>query len=111
MNGAASDLRTGLPTQMTEIHEPVRLHLVVEASVETLLEIVARQPSIAELVKNEWVRLAAVDPRTRRIHTFDNRTGFQPYHPSVADIPAVARSTDWYAGKRGALAPARIAHA
>jgi hypothetical protein len=25
MDGAASDLRTGLPRQMIEIHEPVRL--------------------------------------------------------------------------------------
>jgi uncharacterized protein YbcC (UPF0753/DUF2309 family) len=108
MNGAASDLRTGLPTQMIEIHEPVRLHMVVEASVETLLAIVERQPPIAELVKNEWVRVAAVDPVTRRIHTFDARTGFQPYHPTVADIPAVARSVDWYGGHDGFLPPARI---
>lgn len=108
MNGAASDLRTGLPTQMIEIHEPVRLHLVVEASTDTLLGIVERQPIVAELVKNEWIRVAAVDPATRRIHTFDARTGFQPYHPSTPDIPAVARSVDWYAGHDGFLAPARI---
>src|SRR5205823_12201589 len=30
MDGAASDLRTGLPWQMVEIHEPVRLLFVVE---------------------------------------------------------------------------------
>ena len=29
MDGAASDLRTGLPWQMVEIHEPVRLLFVV----------------------------------------------------------------------------------
>jgi hypothetical protein len=108
MNGAASDLRTGLPKQMTEIHEPVRLHLVVEASVETLLMIVERQPALAELVKNEWIRVASLDPKTRRIHTFDARTGFRPYHPSAPDIPVVARSADWYAGHDGFLAPARI---
>jgi uncharacterized protein YbcC (UPF0753/DUF2309 family) len=41
MNGAASDLRTGLPKQMTEIHEPVRLQLIVEATPEMLTEICA----------------------------------------------------------------------
>jgi len=108
MNGAASDLRTGLPKQMTEIHEPVRMHLVVEASVETLLKVVERQPALAELVKNEWIRVASVDPKTKRIHTFDARTGFRPYHPLAHDIPVVARSSDWYAGHDGCLAPARI---
>src|SRR5207247_6440315 len=31
MDGAQSDLRTGLPWQMVEIHEPARLAIVVEA--------------------------------------------------------------------------------
>jgi hypothetical protein len=75
MNGAASDLRTGLPKQMTEIHEPVRLHLIVEATPEMLTEICRRQPAVAELVMGEWVRLAAVHPETRQIFTFDARTG------------------------------------
>ena len=32
MDGHASDLRTGLPWQMVEIHEPVRLLVVVEVA-------------------------------------------------------------------------------
>jgi uncharacterized protein YbcC (UPF0753/DUF2309 family) len=39
MDGAASDLRTGLPWQMVEIHEPVRLLFVVETRPETMLRI------------------------------------------------------------------------
>jgi uncharacterized protein YbcC (UPF0753/DUF2309 family) len=34
MDGAQSDLRTGLPWQMLDVHEPVRLTLVVEASLQ-----------------------------------------------------------------------------
>ena len=34
MDGAASDLRTGLPWQMVEIHEPVRLLFVIETTAE-----------------------------------------------------------------------------
>ena len=37
MDGAASDLRTGLPWQMVEIHEPVRILFVVETTPETIL--------------------------------------------------------------------------
>ncbi|HIE53615.1 MAG TPA: DUF2309 family protein, partial [Chromatiaceae bacterium] len=36
MEGSASDLRTGLPKQMIEIHEPMRLLLVVEAAPEVI---------------------------------------------------------------------------
>jgi hypothetical protein len=34
MDGAMSDLRTGLPWQMVEIHEPVRLLFVIETTAE-----------------------------------------------------------------------------
>ncbi|MDC0723036.1 DUF2309 domain-containing protein [Nannocystis bainbridge] len=108
MNGASSDLRTGLPRQMTEIHEPVRLHLVVEATPATLLAIAGRQPIVAELVTNEWLRLCAVDPDTRAIQVFDARFGFRPYTPVSAGLPRVARSGDWYAGRDGFLPPALI---
>ena len=32
MNGHASDLRTGLPLQMVEVHEPVRILFVIETT-------------------------------------------------------------------------------
>src|SRR6185437_3845567 len=47
MDGAQSDLRTGLPWQMVEIHEPVRLGVVVEASRERLVQAVAANPALA----------------------------------------------------------------
>jgi uncharacterized protein YbcC (UPF0753/DUF2309 family) len=108
MNGVCSDLRTGLPTQMTEVHEPVRLHLVVEAAPATLLAIAGRQPVIAELVNNEWLRLIAVDPETRAISVFDARFGFRPYTPDNEGLPRVERSVDWYHGRDGFLPPALI---
>ena len=39
MNGHQSDLRTGLPRQMVEIHEPMRLLLIVDATPESLLTV------------------------------------------------------------------------
>ncbi|MBZ5710360.1 DUF2309 domain-containing protein [Nannocystis pusilla] len=108
MNGASSDLRTGLPKQMTEIHEPVRMHLVVEATPAMLLAIAGRQPAVAELVTNEWLRLCAVDPVTREIQVFDARHGFRPHTPTNAGLPRVARSADWYTGRDNFLPPALI---
>lgn len=108
MNGSASDLRTGLPIQMTEMHEPVRLHVIVEATPEALLRVAERQAAVGELVKNEWIRLACIDPVTRAMHTFDARHGFRPYRPKHVDLPVVPRSQDWYLGQDTCLRPARI---
>ncbi|WP_375770600.1 DUF2309 domain-containing protein [Archangium gephyra] len=107
MDGVESDLRTGLPRQMIEIHEPMRLLLVVEASVETLSAIYARQAPIRELVGNEWVQLVSVDPETGAMMRFTPQ-GFRPVVPPAEPLPVVATSTDWYRGHRDFLPPALI---
>ncbi len=62
MDGAASDLRCGLPWQMVEIHEPVRILFVIETTPEAMLEILDRNPGLSKLVRNEWVQLAVQAP-------------------------------------------------
>lgn len=108
MNGAASDLRTGLPTQMTEMHEPMRLECLIEATPAVLEDILTRQAAVAELVLNEWVRVTAIDPDTRAMHCYDARFGFRPYTPRPIQLPVAARSQDWYAGRMDCVRPARI---
>lgn len=107
MNGAASDLRTGLPWQMVEIHEPVRLLTIVEATPETLLAIAGRQPGVRELVVNRWIQLVAVDPDTGAMHVFGDR-GFEPYAPTAGRLQVVPSSAAWYAGHAEHLPPVRI---
>ena len=65
MDGAASDLRTGLPWQMVEIHEPVRMFFIIETTAEAILQIMDRNEGIGKLCRNRWVRLAVLDPATR----------------------------------------------
>ncbi len=110
MNGASSDLRTGLPKQMIEIHEPVRLQLFIETRPELLNQIVHRQPSIAELVGNEWVRVATIDPDSGAIATLEGPRGFVPFTPPAwaSQVPVVATSADWYRGKDDFIPPARL---
>ncbi|MEQ1693896.1 MAG: putative inorganic carbon transporter subunit DabA, partial [Gemmatimonas sp.] len=71
MNGHQSDLRTGLPLQMVEIHEPMRLLIVVDATPEALLAVAGRQAEVAELVVNEWVQLVSADPDTGAMQVFE----------------------------------------
>ncbi|MGK0348460.1 MAG: hypothetical protein ACI855_004550, partial [Myxococcota bacterium] len=67
MDGHSSDLRTGLPWQMVEIHEPVRLLNVIEARPEQLLAILERQPALRTLVVNRWILVAAFEPETQQM--------------------------------------------
>jgi uncharacterized protein YbcC (UPF0753/DUF2309 family) len=107
MDGAASDLRTGLPWQMVEIHEPVRLLNIIETTPETMLGILERQPSIGRLCRNSWVHLAVLHPQTRRVSLFHHGS-FQVYQPRATQLPRAASSVDWYRGWRDHLEFAAI---
>ena len=107
MAGHQSDLRTGLPLQMVELHEPMRLLLVVEATPESLLAVAGRQPEVCELVVKEWVQLVSVHPQTGAMMHFANG-GFVPYVPSPTPIPRVQHSVDWHGRTRAPVAPALV---
>lgn len=109
MEGASSDLRTGLPRQMVEIHEAMRLLVVVEQTTEVLTAIYQRQGALAELVGGAWIQLAALDPETGAIHLFEPRSGWVPWQPPADPPPLVGRSADWYLGFSGPRPPALIA--
>ena len=102
MDGHASDLRTGLTAEMVEIHEPMRLLTVVEATPERLLEIATRQPdTIGDLVTLGWMQLVAMDPTTGRMSRFvPSRGEFEPWEAGEAALPEVSSSADAYQGSR-----------
>ncbi len=107
MDGAASDLRTGLPWQMVEIHEPVRLLFVVETTPEIMLDIMDRNETIGRLCRNEWVQIATLNPLDSTVHVFVNER-FELYHGEVSELPQVSSSTQWYRGWRDHLGYALV---
>jgi uncharacterized protein YbcC (UPF0753/DUF2309 family) len=107
MDGAASDLRTGLPWQMVEIHEPVRIIFLVETTPEAMFSIMSRNPVIRQLVENDWVQLAVLDPNSAKIQVY-RRGKFEPYHVETTDLPVMHASVDWYRGWREHLGYASI---
>jgi uncharacterized protein YbcC (UPF0753/DUF2309 family) len=108
MDGAASDLRPGLPWQMVEIHEPVRLLFIVETTPQALAQIMDRNPGIGKLCHNNWLQLVALDPNSSEIQVFRNGR-FEPYLPETDQLPQAATSLDWYRGWRDHLGFAQIA--
>jgi uncharacterized protein YbcC (UPF0753/DUF2309 family) len=107
MDGAASDLRTGLSTQMTEIHDPIRLLFVIESTPEAMLSIMDRNEVIGRLCRNGWVQVAVLDPNSPQIQVF-RRGKFEPYEPESETLPEVECSMDWFRGWRENLGYARI---
>ena len=99
MDGAASDLRTGLPWQMTEIHEPLRLLIVIEATAGAFFKVMAGNATVEGMAKNGWVQVALVHPQTGEISVFE-RGEFRPYTRSEDLLRRVHSSAEWYSGKR-----------
>jgi uncharacterized protein len=98
MDGHASDLRTGLPWQMVEIHEPVRVLFVIETTPDRLEKVINASASLKQLVVNRWIRVATIDPGSSRVHALrDGR--FEEFHDSLERLPVVLSSHEWYAGK------------
>jgi uncharacterized protein YbcC (UPF0753/DUF2309 family) len=110
MNGHQSDLRTGLPLQMVEIHEPMRLLLIVDATPEALLTVAGRQSEVRELVVNEWVQLISAHPDTGAMALFRDGA-FHPYVPEPTLLPVVEHSAEWHMRTRAHVSPALVRRA
>ena len=111
MEGTSSDLRPGLPKQMVEIHEPMRLQILVEAKTAVLEKIYARQQSIQELVAGGWVHLSAKDPDSGDIFIFECGTGFVPWQAETKDLPIRNNSPECYKDQTLPVAPMLIKQA
>jgi uncharacterized protein YbcC (UPF0753/DUF2309 family) len=107
MDGAASDLRPGLPWQMVEVHDPVRCLFVIETTPAILNRIMDANPGIGQLCRHGWVQLATLSPDSGLVHLL--RGGrFEPYVPETAELPQVCSSIDWYRGWREHLGYAQV---
>ena len=91
-NGFDGDLRPGLPSQMIEVHDPVRLLVIVEHFPEVVLKTIQSAEAMYEWFINEWVHLAAINPETKELSIFKDGA-FTPYTPLRSTIPHVKDMT------------------
>ncbi len=87
-NGIDGDLRPGLPSQMIEVHDPVRLMIIVEHFPDVVLETIQIIPATYEWFINEWVHLVVVHPETKEFSYFKNGK-FITYQPLTKHIDTV----------------------
>jgi uncharacterized protein YbcC (UPF0753/DUF2309 family) len=108
MNGYQGDLRTGLPLQTVELHEPVRILFVVETTPERLMKVIHANPLLTEFVDNRWIRINSLDPDTGEIQCYRGKGEWEPLVGSEEPLPVAPSSIDYYRGKREHLPVARI---
>ena len=99
MEGAASDLRPGLPLQGVEIHEPMRLLFVIETTEAVIRNVMQQNQNVAQILQNGWAQLALLDPESNQLLFYQNDR-FVPYQAEISELPTVACSLDWYRGWR-----------
>jgi len=91
-NGIDGDLRPGLPSQMIEVHDPMRLLIIVEHYPDVVLRVIKSMEAIYEWYNNEWINLISVHPDTHEFYVFKNGK-FELYEPLPQKIEAVSDMT------------------
>jgi len=98
-NGTDGDLRPGLPIQMVELHDPIRLMMVVEHYPDVVLSVIKSNPSTYEWYENNWLNLVVLNPDTKQYSVFQ-KGQFIDYIPvdlnieRVTDVNSVIESTN-----------------
>ncbi|OIN60960.1 YbcC family protein [Arsenicibacter rosenii] len=87
-NGIDGDLRPGLPVQMIEVHDPVRLLMIVQHKPEVVLKTIQRAPETYEWFNHEWVRLVVFHPETEALYLFKDGA-FTPYTPAQGQLRTI----------------------
>jgi uncharacterized protein len=107
MDGHASDLRPGLYHQMIEIHEPLRLLLIVETTPAAFLAAMAKRPVIDRLIRNRWIHACAWSPDEGKMFVFEDNA-FRAYVPEHNTLAVAKHSRELYRGTRAPLPCVRI---
>ncbi|MFV9506014.1 MAG: YbcC family protein [Oscillochloridaceae bacterium umkhey_bin13] len=82
LEGNSGDLRVGLPWQSVHdgeryIHEPTRLHVLIEAPIEAMTAIIARHEVVQQLLDHGWLKLFALDANGKVSHTYAGKLRWQ----------------------------------
>jgi len=98
-NGVEGDLRTGLPSQMIEVHEPARLLIVVEQTREILDKTLAKLGALKEWLDNDWVRFVSCHPSSHELFLYSVNGWEAVELPNDSKSPQASHSETVIAGQ------------
>jgi len=87
-NGMDGDLRPGLPLQMVNIHDPMRLLLIIEQEPEKVAQVLDRNHTMAAWFQKGWIHLAAIHPHSKKVFVYKSDR-FIPYQPLTTKVEKV----------------------
>jgi uncharacterized protein YbcC (UPF0753/DUF2309 family) len=79
-NSSDGDLRPGLPLQMIEVHDPIRLLVIVEQTPEIINKVLEENPAIKDWYYKNWIHLVAMNPNDKIMYKYD-KGSFVKYAP------------------------------
>ena len=88
MTGSKGDLRIGLPRQTVEIHEPMRIFVLIEATEERLHDVIFGRlgsARMARLVNGDWMTLGRIHPEDGSISLW-KKDRFVPWSPEPTPL-------------------------
>jgi hypothetical protein len=89
-NGVEGDLRTGLPYQMVEIHDPLRMLTIIEQYPDVVKSTLDKNPGSKQWFSNNWMNLVVLNPETGDFYLYDYlQDKFDLLH---GDLPEVSET-------------------
>ncbi len=88
-NSADGDLRPGLPLQMIENHDPVRLLMIIEQTPKAVLNVLSETPENRAWYDKGWIHLVVLSPEDDQLYRYEEGK-FVSYMP----LTEVKRSED-----------------
>lgn len=88
-NGVKGDLRPGLPYQMIDVHDPIRILTIVEQKPEVVLAVLKANPATFEWYDKDWMKLTVYNPFDNELYILINGA-FKLYEPIQKSIPKIA---------------------
>lgn len=92
-NGADGDLRTGLPSQMIEVHDPVRLLVIIEHYPEVALKVIKAAAANYSFYENNWVHTVVVHPETGELLLLKDGAFSKVYKPLLKNLETISDIT------------------
>jgi len=102
VNGIEGDLRTGLPSQMIEVHDPLRLLMIVEQKPEVVLNVLKANPITYSWYQKEWINLIVIDPETSESYQFSGDQ-FVPSSPLITELNTIKNMEEVFETQSGNL--------
>lgn len=69
-HGTESDLLFGLPFQMIDQHQPLRLLILVEQGPDIALSAIQDNPLVRQIIYNQWVNYACYEKESQKFYLF-----------------------------------------